>query len=237
MYRQEMDDIASQPPDQNVLWVNSLSELPEVGSAVFNKLSSPACPSRFDVAFVIDSSVSVGPHNFIRNFSSSVIEKLYQISRNNKFAIITFNSEANVAFSLGRNSDLNGLKGAIAGVRYKPGGTNTALALRTAHGLLQNDYGARRSAQDVVILVTDEASNIDAQETLPAAKELKDAGTHVIAIGMDLDTAGRAAAQEVKDIASSDDRAMNNLNSYSALTGIESDVINQMCEFGRNGRK
>lgn len=41
MYRQEMDDIASQPPDQNVLWVNSLSELPEVGSAVFNKLSSP----------------------------------------------------------------------------------------------------------------------------------------------------------------------------------------------------
>lgn len=155
-----------------------------------------ACPSRFDVAFVIDSSVSVGPHNFglIRNFSSSVIEKLYQISRNNKFAIITFNSEANVAFSLGRNSDLNGLKSAIAGIRYKPGGTNTALALRTAYGLLQNDYGARRSAQDVVILVTDEASNIDAQETLPAAKELKDAGTHVIAIGMDLDTAGRAAA-------------------------------------------
>lgn len=122
-------------------------------------------------------------------------------------------------------------------MRYKPGGTNTALALRTAYGLLQNDYGARRSAQDVVILVTDEASNIDAQETLPAAKELKDAGTHVIAIGMDLDTAGRAAAQEVKDIASSDDRAMNNLNSYSALKGIESDVINQMCEFGRNGRK
>lgn len=198
-----------------------------------------ACPSRFDVAFVIDSSVSVGPHNFglIRNFSSSVIEKLYQISRNNKFAIITFNSEANVAFSFGRNSDLNGLKSAIAGMRYKPGGTNTALALRTAYGLLQNDYGARRSAQDVVILVTDEASNIDAQETLPAAKELKDAGTHVIAIGMDLDTAGRAAAQEVKDIASSDDRAMIKLNSYSALKGIESDVINQMCEFGRNGRK
>ena len=197
-----------------------------------------ACPSSFDIAIVIDSSESIGLQNFerIRNFSSSLVEKLYSISRNNRFALMTFNSEVKVAFSFGRFTDLLGLTNSIRGVRYRPGDTNTALALRTAHGLLQNDYGARRSAKNVVILITDEASNINATETIPAARELKDAGTRVIALGIALDTAGVSAAQEIKDIASADDKALIKLNSYGALKGRESDVINQICEFGENGR-
>lgn len=148
--------------------------------------------------------------------------------------MITFNQEVKVVFSFSRYSALSAMTTAIEGVRYKPGGTNTALALRAAHGLLQNDFGARRSAKNVVILITDEGSNINATETLPAARELKEDGTHVIAIGIGLDTAGQLAAQEIKDIASADDKDLIKLNSYSALKGIESDVINQMCEFGED---
>jgi matrilin-3 len=205
----------------------------------FNLFLFVACPNRFDVAIVIDSSASVGPQNFglIRNFSSSVVEKLYKISRNNKFAMITFNTEVKTVFGFGRFRDINSLKSAIEGTRYKPGGTNTALALRTAHGLLQNDFGTRRSAKNVVILITDEGSNINATETLPAARELKDAGTHVIAIGIGLDTAGQSAAQEIKDIASADDKALIKVNTYGELREIESDVINQLCNLGDDDSK
>ena len=87
-----------------------------------------------------------------------------------------------------------------------------------------------------MILITDEASNINVTETIPAARELKDAGTRVIALGIALDSAGVSAAQEIKDIASADDKALIKLNSYGALKGRESDVINQICEFGENGR-
>lgn len=41
MYRQEVDEIASQPPHQNVFWVNDFSDLEGVAGALFNKISSP----------------------------------------------------------------------------------------------------------------------------------------------------------------------------------------------------
>ena len=44
MYRQEVDEIASQPPHQNVFWVNDFSDLEGVAGALFNKMSSPGIP-------------------------------------------------------------------------------------------------------------------------------------------------------------------------------------------------
>ena len=41
MYRQEVDEIASQPPHQNVFWVNDFSDLEGIAGALFNKISSP----------------------------------------------------------------------------------------------------------------------------------------------------------------------------------------------------
>lgn len=73
---------------------------------------------------------------------------------------------------------------AVQSMPYLRGTTNTGDALRyTRQTLLSTNNGNRINARDIVIVITDGASN-SAQQTLMEARLLRLSGSHVITIGV-----------------------------------------------------
>ena len=103
--------------------------------------------------------------------------------------------------------------------RYTPGSTNTAGGLRQAHQMFQPGFGERRTAQNVVILLTDGQSNINYYDTIPAATDLKSDGVTVIGIGI-----GLTNADELNAIASGP-REVFQVATFDALNDIKAEIV------------
>jgi collagen type VI alpha len=70
---------------------------------------------------------------------------------------------------------------AIKRLPFMGGRTNTAEALQFMADTL---YSIRMDAKPVVLLFTDGASNINAEQTIPIAIEARQRGAHIIAFGV-----------------------------------------------------
>ena len=184
---------------------------------------------RKDVVFVLDSSASVGKDNFkyMLDFAAALVEEVGGMSNEHRFSLITYSTEVNLIFSLGRYWNTDQTTKAILSTRYTPGSTNTAGGLRTAKDVFSNGYGGRYSAEDVVILLTDGESNVNSEDTIPAAEALKKDGVKIITVGI-----GLTDLDEVQAIASSD-RDVFQAKDFRALKDIRTDISTNSCR--RNG--
>lgn len=186
-----------------------------------------ACVDRKDIAFVLDSSSSVGKGNFdyMLDFVRALVEEIGSTSNEHKFALITYSTEVHLIFSFGRYRNNGEVGKAIATTRYTAGSTNTAGGLRTACEVFNGgEYGGRRAAEDVVILLTDGQSNVNSHDTIPAAEALKQKGIKVITVGINIqDTA------EIKAIASSDNDVFL-AESFKSLQDIKQDISDNSCK-------
>ncbi|XP_033728441.1 uncharacterized protein LOC117317678 isoform X2 [Pecten maximus] len=184
------------------------------------------CISKKDVVFVLDSSSSVGKDNYqtMLDFVKALVEELAGASFNNRFGLIVYSTEVRLIFSLGRYKDAATIGNAVGGTRYYPGSTNTAGGLRTALEILTNAYGARRDAEDVVILITDGQSNVNSHDTIPAAEELKGTGARVLTIGV-----GLTDYSEVAQIASTPEDVFK-VSRYNLLLDIKTDILDSSCD-------
>lgn len=183
------------------------------------------CISKKDIVFVLDSSSSVGKNNYqtMLDFVKALVEELAGASFNNRFGMIVYSTEVRLIFSLGRYRDAATIGNAVGGTRYYPGSTNTASGLRTALEILTNAYGARRDADDVVILITDGYSNVNSHDTIPAAEELKSTGARVLTIAV-----GLSDYSEVSQIASTPEDVFK-VSSYNVLHDIKHDILDSSC--------
>ena len=115
---------------------------------------------------------------------------------------------------------------AIDNIPYIYGSTNTADALKTMRNrmfTLRN--GDRPDVPNLVILITDGVSNINAQRTIPEAKRARDAEIHIYAIGI-----GLSDTRELDAIAS----VPASENSYAVqdfdeLRGLDKRIFSAIC--------
>lgn len=176
-----------------------------------------------DIAFVLDSSSSVGEINFERmlDFTSKLVDDL--ADRNMRYALITYSNTATLVFTFSRYSDAETVASIIKRTAYKPGSTNTASALANAADIFSIDYGSRPSAEKVVILITDGLSNVDYHLTVPNAQRLKARVNKVMAIGVGLDN-----TEEIRQIAS-DEKFMYTVQDFTLLEDVENDIVGDTC--------
>jgi len=187
------------------------------------------CFTMKDVVFVLDSSASVGEENYktMVNFVKALVEELAGASSNNRFGLITYSTNVRLVFSLGRYTSAAMIGHAVSHSRYTPGSTNTAGGLRTALDILTNSYGGRRDAEDIVILITDGKSNVNEDDTIPSANDLKNGGARILTIAV-----GMSDYTEINQIASSPD-AIFKVNGYHVLHEVKHDILESSC----NGHK
>ncbi|GAB1610762.1 hypothetical protein Ahia01_001362700 [Argonauta hians] len=181
------------------------------------------CQIKKDIAFVLDSSSSVGDINFGRMlaFTSKLVDDL--ADRNMRYALITYSNDATLVFSFSRYKDAGSVASIIKRTPYKPGSTNTASALANAADIFSPDYGSRVNSEKVVILITDGMSNVNDHLTIPNAQMLKARVDKVMAIGVGLDNMA-----EINQIASSD-RFVYTVQDFTLLTDVENDIVGGTC--------
>ena len=85
--------------------------------------------------------------------------------------------------------------------------------------MFQPGFGERRTAKDVVILLTDGQSNINFYDTIPAATDLKSDGATVIGIGI-----GLTNADELNSIASGPQDVFQ-VATFDALDEIKTEIV------------
>lgn len=178
--------------------------------------------------FLVDSSDSVGATNFqtALNFVSSIVEEFSGKDSYNRFSLITFGSDVQIVFSLGRYTRFPILSNAIRHARYRPGNTNTAGALRTAEEISTRDLGDRSDAENIIFMLVDGNGNVNENDTLAAAEDLKNAGARIITLAINMQDYA-----EVSQIASGEQDVFR-VNSYNDLPSILDDIILTTCKNG-----
>lgn len=175
-------------------------------------ISTAECPARgLDLAFVLDSSGSVGFRNFqtTKAFAENVTNTFAVGPQDTRVGAIAFSGFANISFRLNSFTNRSQVVQAIREIVYFdiPGNgrasTNTAGALRTLRlDVLTTAAGARQqilAIPRVAIVITDGRSNVNRSQTIPEAEAVREDGIIVFAVGI----GNRINMAELNAIASS----------------------------------
>jgi len=189
------------------------------------------CNTAMDIAFLVDSSTSVGEDNFHRvlQFIQDVIAPLEFASGKTRVALITFNNRATVHFHLDSFSSDQDILSALQNVPYTEGGTFTADALRLLReDVFTSSRGDRDDAPNSAIIVLDGVSNILPQETLEEARLVLQDNIQIYSIGI-----GIADTSELRSLAGSSQRVYE-LASYQALNDMNGKMLDAICKAGHS---
>ena len=187
-----------------------------------------------DLAFIIDSSSSLGSRDFKRTlrFCKNIVKNLEFASGKTRIAAMTYNDDSWVRFHFNRYSSKQEVLDAIDIFHYTWGATFTSEALRRLReDVFDPQNGDRPSVTNKVILITDGVSNILPQRTIPEARNAARAGIHIYAIGVGLNN-----TDEVKGIASDADSVFL-YSSYAELVDMSDIVLDKICEHKENARQ
>lgn len=152
----------------------------------------------YDVVFIIDESGSIPLHQFKKGLSAIRL-LIGDASLGTKFAAIKFSNKAHLLFNFVSPAQA---KTKLSNVARNGGMTNTQDALKMARHLFLNPAasGHRQNAYRMAVVVTDGLSNIQPDQTIPQAIQLKGIGTRVMVIAVG--NYGASGRKEMKDIAS-----------------------------------
>lgn len=184
------------------------------------------CDPKKDIAFIVDSSSSIGAENFNRilTFVSNLVADLSHENSNIRYALITYNTDGTLVFRFDRFFHSKLVRQVIEQTAYSPGSTNIAAGLRNAVDVFSDGYGSRSDADNIAILITDGYSNIDAHLTIPTADALKSKVKKVIGIGI-----GLTNTDELMAIASGENNVFL-ATDFNSLQQIQSEVLASTCE-------
>ncbi|KAK3587077.1 hypothetical protein CHS0354_014950 [Potamilus streckersoni] len=197
------------------------------------------CPSRFigqnceldtckigpaDIVFLVDSSVSQGRDNFNKqlDFIKEFVKSVYIGPTFVQVSVITFSFHARVEFNLTKYLENQTLLDAIDQIQYNPGSTNTGSALRAAREEVLPDN--RTNVKKRIIILTDGMSS-DKREMKIQAQLLKDAGVHIVAIGI----GSEVLHEELLEMAS-DYRDVFTVSTFDGLYSIRRKIGRYVCE-------
>ena len=153
----------------------------------------------YDVVFIIDDSGSIPSDQFNKGLSAIRL-LIGDASLGTKFAAIKFSDKAHLLFNFVSPDQA---KTKLLNVPRNNGWTNTQDALKMARrDLFLNPAasGHRQYARRLAVVVTDGNSNIQRDQTIPQAIQLKGIGTRVMVIAVG--NYGDSGRKEMAGIAS-----------------------------------
>ncbi|KAH9496731.1 Collagen alpha-5(VI) chain [Bulinus truncatus] len=186
-----------------------------------------ACQAQADIVLVIDSSGSIGPKNYwkVLNFTVDLANQ-FQIGKNGVlFGSVVFSDNAQKWFDLKDNLNIESLRRILLKTPYLNSTTSTdkALDLVRNANMFGRSAGGRDGAQNIVILITDGASDYP-DKTIAAAGKLKTLqDTSIITLGI-----GNAKRAELEAVASSKSDVFL-VNSFDALNNVKQNIANRAC--------
>ena len=187
------------------------------------------CAEDSDIAFILDTSGSVGYQNYesAKDFVSTIIEDINVGQDRTRVALITYSDTANLIFNLSRYDSRREIMPAIAELRYAEGKTNTAAALSLATSqVFGNSMYNRPQMKDIIVLLTDGGSN-DVEQTVLKATEAKLQGITIIVVAVG-DWVNRFEVNEVASFPS--DKNVYNVKNYNSLSNIRNALAVAVCD-------
>lgn len=153
----------------------------------------PGCGTRcritpLELIFVIDSSESVGPDNFIstKTFMKTVIDEVSANHAKTRIGVINFSHKVELVSSLEKYTTKESLKSAVDKMLYLGEGTYTASAIKKAINLFQ---AARPAVRKVAVVVTDgQADARDEVHLETVVREAHAANIEIFVIGIAQET-------------------------------------------------
>lgn len=197
--------------------------------AVYIEDPFSVCSTKADVVFVLDSSTSVGEHNFgkVLDFSIEVLKLADIDSGNVRVAFITYSTSARIHFHFGDLQTKSEITTAIKNIPYVRGETNTQLALHVMWSeVFQKD--GRVGAEKIAFVITDGVSNINDKQTIPEADRAKSEGINIFVVGIELEQ-----VDELEGIASQPlEDHLHIADNFSQLVDIHQDLVHMFCATG-----
>jgi len=144
-----------------------------------------SCPVQMQVVFVLDLSGSIDEvYNIVIAFAKQVIYGIPVGFGNTRVGVVVFADQPAIMFDLNAYSTVAQVRTALA-FRQAFGTTNTQAAITTGYQQVFNSYqGDSTGVKKIMIVVTDGQSNVNQQNTIPAANTVKQQGIEVYTAGV-----------------------------------------------------
>ncbi|KAJ6666487.1 hypothetical protein lerEdw1_020210 [Lerista edwardsae] len=238
----QLSQIASHPPQRNVVKQVKFSDLPSQNEIfqkkLFNqiqnklyvqserrKLLRTGCEEteKADIYFLIDGSTSIHSPDFndMKNFVMEVA-KLFTIgSEDVRFGVMQYSTSHRVEFELGHHASIANFKKAINNIQQLTGDTYTGAALKALTPLFEKARKQRSSPVPCHLIVLTDG---DAHDNVKIPAEiLRKAKVNIHAVGV------REANQtQLLEIAGSQSR-VHFVQQFDSLKDIKNDVVQDIC--------
>ncbi|XP_053383095.1 von Willebrand factor A domain-containing protein 2-like [Mercenaria mercenaria] len=193
----------------------------------------PGCtPLPTDVIFVLDSSVSQTEEQFSAqlDFVKIFVENVNISEEEFQVAVVTFSTEARVDIDFEQSSDKDTLYRLIDEIEFRPGVTFTNKGLKAAVEVARKSERRTGMVTLTYAFVLTDGMSTSRAETRIAAKELREFGVHVIAIGIGKEV----SHQELVDIASPGDTFspsyVFSVGDFNALDTLLKQLVQITCD-------
>nr|XP_026693868.1 fibrillin-3 isoform X4 [Ciona intestinalis] len=188
------------------------------------------CDNPIDLAFIVDSSSSVGADNFqlIKDFVYEIINGLNISETETRVTLARYNNWVDSRFFFNTHFDKSAMLDAVSNMPYYGRGTKTAQALHvvTSHHLQKyNGWREGVDAYPTVVIVLTDGRTKDFQDLGRFSRALKAKATRVIAIGV----GDGAYADELVTIATAPSSENVVMVPFEQLITRASNLINMVC--------
>ncbi|RUS89867.1 hypothetical protein EGW08_002397 [Elysia chlorotica] len=228
----ELRAIASDPDNTHVFSVNNFNSLNQIKAALQQRAceAKPAflCDGQADIMFLLGDSDSVGSRNLrlALDFVNDIAGDFFVGADSVQIGVATFSTGFSQKISLRQHNDKRSLKSALSSVSSAGGaGSDAGLALRRMReGSYTTSAGHRSNVPKVAILVTSDQS-MDRELTSVEAREAKEAGISILAIGVgpEIDEG------ELVDMASDGKQGVYTATAFDALKWVKGYVTAKLC--------
>ncbi|CAF0999207.1 unnamed protein product, partial [Didymodactylos carnosus] len=146
-----------------------------------NTWSCPKCRRQVDIGLLLDSSGSIKEWDVVANAAAEFTEVMQNQDVSIQIGVVIFASDSAVVKSLNEPVTVD----EIRTLKRTDGGTATSIGLNTmGQQIFNTANGDRPSAQNVVVVFTDGASD-SATQTISAAQKLKNSGIEIYSVGVE----------------------------------------------------
>lgn len=144
------------------------------------------CPFAMDVAFLLDSSGSIGQNNYLdmKRFINEVIDHFYISPKDTHVGVVSFSTQAQTEIRFTSKQTVDAIKPSVLNITYQSGATHTHLGLNKVHIDLFSAQGGMRTNVPHVLLVITDGKSYNAELTRKQAQYLKDDGIVIFALGI-----------------------------------------------------
>jgi hypothetical protein len=196
------------------------------------KCCDEKCQRYLDLLIILDSSQSItfDHYTLAKKFVRSLVEDLDIGENATHVALINYSKDSEIIFKLNSIYDKKTLLSTIEAIEHQNGvGTNTQQALYDADAFIfQEANGMRPNSKGipkVVVVITDGASNIKPNLTVPNALKLKYRGISIVSVGVGDDL----NQYELDTIATNSDDVYN-VDDYDKIFDIIDSLSRSICE-------